>query len=78
MYRARCQWRLCDDDGRWHWRHTFTKHVLFCSTLKEELPSNEQLYNTLNDSSVSHDYYTHAQNVWSDFNSQSRDNYVKL
>ena len=46
--------------------------------LEKELPSKEQFYGTLNDSSISDDDYMHAQNVWSAFNCQSLGDYVKL
>ena len=46
--------------------------------LEKELPSKEQFYSTLNDSSISDDDYMHAQNVWSAFNCQRLGDYVKL
>ena len=46
--------------------------------LEKELPSKEQFYSTLNDSSISDDDYMHAQNAWSAFNCQSLGDHVKL
>ena len=46
--------------------------------LEKELPSREQFYSTLNDSSMPDDDYTHAQNVWSAFDCQKFGDYVKL
>ncbi|XP_051161514.1 uncharacterized protein LOC127281705 [Leptopilina boulardi] len=47
--------------------------------LKEtNLPSKEQFYSTLNDSTVSDEDYLHAQNVWSTFNCSNISDYVDL
>ena len=43
-----------------------------------ELPTQEQFYNLLNDSSISDEDYQHAQNVWKTFNMKNMGDYHDL
>ncbi|XP_043477549.1 uncharacterized protein LOC122508334 [Leptopilina heterotoma] len=45
---------------------------------KTNLPTKEQFYSTLNDSTVSDEDYLHAGNVWSTFNCSNLGDYVDL
>ncbi|XP_051162409.1 uncharacterized protein LOC127282278 [Leptopilina boulardi] len=45
---------------------------------KTQLPTKEEFYSTLNDSTITDDDYKHAQNVWSAFACPTLGDYVKL